>query len=195
MIIGYARVSTEDQHLDMQVQAIEKYAADKNDRLLLFFEKESGGKADRKELKKALDQLQQGDTFIIYKLDRLARSTKQLYEIHEDLDKRGIHFVSLSDHIDTTTAVGKAMFGMIAVFAEFEKDIIRERTRAGLEAARKKGHKGGRPPLTKSQKNQIIKLFEAGERAADIAKEYGIGRSTIYKVVKGTGVNFKEQSK
>ena len=88
MIIGYARVSTEDQHLDMQIAAIEKYAADKNDRLLLLSEKESGGKADRKELKKALEQLQPGDTLVIYKLDRLARSTKQLYEIHEDLDKR-----------------------------------------------------------------------------------------------------------
>ena len=83
-----SRVSTEDQHLDMQIAAIEKYGADKNDRLLLFSEKESGGKAERKELKKALDQLKQGDTFVIYKLDRLARSTKQLYEIHEDLGKK-----------------------------------------------------------------------------------------------------------
>jgi DNA invertase Pin-like site-specific DNA recombinase len=187
MIIGYARVSTEDQHLDMQIAAIEKYAADKNDRLLLFSEKESGGKADRKKLKKALDQLQQGDTFVIYKLDRLARSTKQLYEIHEILEKRGVNFVSLSDSIDTNTAVGKAMFGMIAVFAEFEKNLIQERTRAGLEAARRKGHTGGRPPLTQSQKSQIIKLFEAGEKATDIAKEYGIGRSTVYKVVNEAG--------
>jgi DNA invertase Pin-like site-specific DNA recombinase len=187
MIIGYARVSTEDQHLDMQIESIEKYAVDKNDRLLLFSEKESGGKADRKELKKALELLQQGGTFVIYKLDRLARSTKQLYEIHEELEKRGINFVSLSDSIDTTTAAGKAMFGMIAVFAEFERNLIRERTKAGLEAARKKGHKGGRPPLTQSQKNQIIKLFEAGERANDIAKEYGIGRSTVYKVVNEAG--------
>src|SRR3954464_3565611 len=91
MIIGYARVSTEDQHLDMQIAAIEKYAADKNDRLLLLSEKESGGKADRKELKKTLEQLQPGDTFVIYKLDRLARSTKQLYEIHEDLEIKGVN--------------------------------------------------------------------------------------------------------
>ena len=79
------------------------------------------------------------------------------------------------------------MFGMIAVFAEFEKNLIQERTRAGLEAARKKGHTGGRPPLTQNQKTQIIKLFEAGERATDIAKEYGIGRSTVYKVVNEEG--------
>jgi DNA invertase Pin-like site-specific DNA recombinase len=171
----------------MQIAAIKKYVADKNNRLLLFSEKESGGKADRKELKKALDQLQHGDTFVIYKLDRLARSTKQPYEIQEDLEKRGVNFVSLSDSIDTNTAVGKAMFGMIAVFAEFEKNLIQERTRAGLEAARKKGHTGGRPPLIQSQKNQIIKLFAAGERATDIAKEYGIGRSTVYKVVNEAG--------
>ncbi|MCQ6282197.1 recombinase family protein [Bacillus sp. EB600] len=105
MIIGYARVSTEDHHLDMQIGAIEKYAADKTIVCCCFLKK----KADREELKKALDQLQQGDTFLIYKLNRLARSTKQLYEIHEDLDKRGVNFVSLSDSIDTNTAVGKAM--------------------------------------------------------------------------------------
>lgn len=184
MIIGYARVSTEEQNLDLQIDVIEKYSKDKNERLLLFSEKESGGKADRKELKNALDQLQTGDTFVIYKLDRLARSTKQLYEIHDDLEKRGVHFVSLSDNIDTTTAMGKAMFGMIAVFAEFEKNLIQERTKAGLESARKKGHKGGRPPLSKTQKKQIKTLFNSGERATDIAKEFKIGRSTVYKVLK-----------
>ncbi|WP_256239149.1 recombinase family protein [Bacillus sp. EB600] len=97
---------------------------------MLFSEKESGGKEDRKVLKKGLDQLQQGDTFVIYKLDRLARSTKQLDEIHENLEKRGVIFVSLSDSIDTNTAIGKAMFGMIAVFAARERatDIAKGRS-------------------------------------------------------------------
>ncbi|QGQ45691.1 recombinase family protein [Metabacillus sediminilitoris] len=121
--------------------------------------------------------------FVIYKLDRLARSTKQLYTIHEDLEQKGVNFVSVSDSIDTTTAAGRAMFGMIAVFAEFERNLIRERTRAGLESAKKQGRTGGRPPLTEKQKQQIVTLFKGGERAIDIAKEYGIGRSTVYKVL------------
>nr|WP_227551737.1 recombinase family protein [Metabacillus sediminilitoris] len=127
--------------------------------------------------------MRKGDMFVIYKLDRLARSTKQLYTIHEDLEQKGVNFVSVSDSIDTTTAAGRAMFGMIAVFAEFERNLIRERTRAGLESAKKQGRTGGRPPLTEKQKQQIVTLFKGGERAIDIAKEYGIGRSTVYKVL------------
>lgn len=183
MIIGYARVSTEDQNLEPQIEAIEKYAADKGEEFEIYFEKQSGGKADRGELKKALKAIRKGDTFVIYKLDRLARSTKQLYTIHEDLEKKGVNFVSLSDKIDTTTAAGRAMFGMIAVFAEFERNLIRERTRAGLDSAKKQGRTGGRPPLSEKKKQQIIKLFKDGERAVEIAKEYGIGRSTVYKVL------------
>ncbi|KKI88452.1 resolvase [Bacillus sp. SA1-12] len=183
MIIGYARVSTEDQNLELQIEAIEKYAADQGEEFEIYFEKQSGGKADREELKKALKALRKGDTLVIYKLDHLARSTKQLYTIHENLEQKGVNFVSLSDSIDTTTAAGRAMFGMIAVFAEFERNLIRERTRAGLESAKKQGRTGGRPPLTEKQKQQIVTLFKGGERAVDIAKEYGIGRSTVYKVL------------
>lgn len=183
MIIGYARVSTEDQDLTAQMEAIKKYATDKEEHEKVFAEKQSGGRTDREELAKAFDALREGDTFVIYKLDRLARSTKQLYEIKDQFEEWGVHFVSISDNIDTTTAAGKAMFGMIAVFAEFERNLIQERTRAGLAAANKQGRKGGRSALSQSKKHHIITLYDSGERAVDIAKEYGIARSTVYKVV------------
>lgn len=184
MIIGYARVSTNDQNLTPQIEAIQKYAAEKGEQVKIYSEHQSGGKEDRKELKNALDSLREKDTLVVFKLDRLARSTKQLYTIHEDLGKRGVHFVSLNDSIDTTTAAGRAMFGMIAVFAEFERNLVSERTKAGLDSARRQGRTGGRPALTESKKKQIVKLIQSGERASDIAKEYGIGRSTVYKVLK-----------
>lgn len=183
MIIGYARVSTDEQSLELQIQSLKKYAKEKNERLLLFTEKESGGKANREELKRALNTMAEGDTFVVYKLDRLARSTKQLYELHDLFIDKKVEFVSISDHIDTTTAVGKAMFGMLAVFAEFEKSIIQERTKAGLAAARKRGRVGGRPRISDKTKRQVKALYESGESATDIAKEYSIGRSTVYKIL------------
>jgi len=182
MIIGYARVSTTDQNLDMQIQAIEKHAADAGQELKLYVEKESSRK-NRPQLNIALDQLREGDTFVIYKLDRLARSTKELYEISEDLKNRGVQFVSLNDNIDTSTAVGKAMFGMLAVFAEFERGMIQERTIAGLNAARKRGRVGGRPITSEDTKRRVQALYASGESATDIAKDQGIGRSTVYKIL------------
>ncbi len=182
MIIGYGRVSTNDQNLDMQIQAIEKYAAENGGEFRIFHEKESTRKK-RPELKAALDNLRSGDTFVIYKLDRLARSTKELYEISEDLKSRGVQFVSLNDNIDTSTAVGKAMFGMLAVFAEFERGMIQERTIAGLNAARKRGRVGGRPITSEDTKRRVRALYESGESATDIAKDQGIGRSTVYKIL------------
>ncbi|SDP07213.1 Site-specific DNA recombinase [Paenibacillus sp. yr247] len=184
MIIGYARVSTADQNLDMQIEAIEKYAKARGEqRLEIYKEKESGGKVNRKELDNALSRVREGDTFVVFKLDRLARSTQQLFKLHEDIEKWGCHFVSLNDNIDTSTAAGKAMFGMIAVFAEFERNLIVERTKAGLESARKKGKIGGRPALTESKKRTILSLYNSGISATDIAKEQKIGRSTIYKII------------
>lgn len=183
MIIGYARVSTQDQSLDLQIDAIEKYAKEKGEPVEIYSEKESGGKADRKELEHAIKAAQEGNTFVVYKLDRLARSTKQLYELTDKLSEKGVHFVSLNDSIDTTTAAGKAMFGMLAVFAEFERSIIQERTKSGLEAARKRGRTGGRPALKESTKKAIYSLYKDNHSASDIAKEYNIARSTVYKIV------------
>ena len=182
-IIGYARVSTEDQNLDLQKIAIEKYAEEQGLELILYVEKISTRKTDRTELQHALKAATKGDRFVVYKLDRLARSTKELYQLTDDMQARGIDFVSIHDSFDTTTPTGRAMFGMLAVFAEFERDIIQQRTKAGLEAARKRGRLGGRPAIDTDTKRRIIKLFESGESATDIAREYSIGRSTIYKIL------------
>jgi DNA invertase Pin-like site-specific DNA recombinase len=183
MIIGYARVSTQHQSLDMQIEAIKKYAVEKGEPVEIYSEKKSAGKADRKELEHAIKAAQQGNTFVIYKLDRLARSTKQLYELTDKLSAKGVQFVSLNDNLDTTTSMGKAMFGMLAVFSEFERAIIQERTVAGLESARKRGRTGGRPSLKESTKKAIVSLYNDNHSAQDIAKEYGIARSTVYKIV------------
>ncbi|CAM5208000.1 DNA invertase Pin-like site-specific DNA recombinase OS=Ureibacillus acetophenoni OX=614649 GN=SAMN05877842_11259 PE=4 SV=1 [Ureibacillus acetophenoni] len=187
-IIGYARVSTDDQNLDMQQIAIEKYAKDKNLELVMYLEKISSRK-DQPELKNALKAAAKDDVFVIYKLDRLARSTKELYQLTDLFKEKGVEFVSINDSFDTTTPTGKAMFGMLAVFAEFERDIIQQRTKAGLEAARKRGKVGGRPSIDEKTKRLVVKLFKSGESATDLAKEYGIGRATVYKIIneaKGT---------
>lgn len=181
-IIGYARVSTDDQNLDMQQIAIEKYAKDNEMELVMYLEKISSRKK-RPELQNALKASTKGDIFVVYKLDRLARSTKELYQLTEQLKEKGIEFVSINDSFDTTTPTGKAMFGMLAVFAEFERDIIQQRTKAGLEAARKRGKIGGRPAIDEKTKRLVTKLYLAGEGATDIAKEYGIGRATVYKIL------------
>lgn len=183
-IIGYCRVSTEEQNLDMQEQSIKKYAKDKGLELVLYIEKVSSRKSERSEMLNAIKAATKGDLFVVYKLDRLARSTKELYELTDQLKEKSVDFVSLHDSFDTSTPTGKAMFGMLAVFAEFERDIIQQRTKAGLEAARKRGRVGGRPAIDDKIKKHVRALFEAGESATDIAKEYGIGRATVYKIIK-----------
>ncbi|MFY3790344.1 recombinase family protein [Ureibacillus sp. MALMAid1270] len=188
-IIGYARVSTEDQNLDMQQLAIEKYAKEKGLELVMYLEKISSRK-DRLELQNALKAATKGDVFVVYKLDRLARSTKELYQLTDQLKDKSVEFVSINDSFDTTTPTGKAMFGMLAVFAEFERDIIQQRTKAGLEAARKRGKVGGRPAIDDKTKRMVVKLFNSGESATDLAKEYGIGRATVYKIInESKGIN------
>ncbi|WP_337982759.1 recombinase family protein [Lysinibacillus sp. C5.1] len=183
-IIGYCRVSTEDQNLDMQEQAIEKYAKEKGLELIMYVEKISSRKVGRQELEHAIKAATSEDLFVVFKLDRLARSTKELFTLTGELNEKGVEFVSINDAFDTTTPTGKAMFGMLAVFAEFERDIIQQRTKAGLESARKRGRVGGRPAIDDKVKKHVRALFEAGESATDIAKEYGIGRATVYKIIK-----------
>ena len=185
-IIGYCRVSTEEQNLDMQEQAIQKFAVDKKIELVLYIEKVSSRKNGRTELANAIKAVAPGDLFVVYKLDRLARSTKELYELTEQLKEKQVDFVSINDAFDTSTPTGKAMFGMLAVFAEFERDIIQQRTKAGLDAARKRGRVGGRPAINEKVKKRVRTLFDSGERADDIAKEYGIGRATVYKIINET---------
>ncbi|WP_103108843.1 recombinase family protein [Brevibacillus reuszeri] len=179
MKIAYARVSTADQSLDLQLDALKKFGYDQ-----IYTEKASGGKDDRPELAKALEMLREGDTFIVYKLDRLARSTLKLIATLGLLKEKGVEFISLSDNIDTSTAAGKAMFGMMAVFAEFERSIIRERTVDGLKAARARGRKGGRPMTDKKKLDKAIKLHESGEFAVTQIEEMtGVSKGSLYREI------------
>jgi DNA invertase Pin-like site-specific DNA recombinase len=143
-LIGYARVSTEEQNLDLQIDALTAAGCKK-----IFVEKASGGKKNRPELTKALAFIRQGETFCVYKLDRAGRSLMHLLQMVENLRSRSIGFKSLNESIDTTTAAGNMLFQIMGAFAEFEKSVIRERTLAGLAAARARGRIGGRPKKRK----------------------------------------------
>jgi DNA invertase Pin-like site-specific DNA recombinase len=140
MLIGYARVSTHDQTLNLQQDALQKAGCSK-----IFTDTASGAKTERKGLDNALNYVRKGDTFVVWRLDRLGRSLPHLIATMTDLEERGIGFKSLIENIDTTTSGGKLIFHIFGALAEFERDIIRERTQAGLLAARARGRKGGRP--------------------------------------------------
>src|SRR6184192_2483038 len=140
MNIGYARVSTQDQTLNLQKDALEKLGCNK-----IFTDTSSGTKAERNGLEEALEYVREGDTLVVWRLDRLGRSLKHLIETISQLDTRKIGFKSLTENIDTTTSGGKLIFHIFGALAEFERNLIRERTNAGLEAARARGRKGGRP--------------------------------------------------
>ncbi|MDQ0198684.1 recombinase family protein [Neobacillus ginsengisoli] len=178
--VGYARVSTQEQSLDMQIDALEKAGCEK-----IFKEKISGTKDDRKELKKCLDYLRKGDVLVVYKLDRLGRSTRKLLEITDELELRGIDFISVNDNMDTTTAIGKAMFRMLAVLSEMERDLIPERTRAGLEAARARGRKGGRPKTDSKILDKAIRLYKTKEYSVkEITEMTGVSKAKLYQALK-----------
>lgn len=174
--IGYARVSTNEQTLDMQIDALQKAGCNR-----IYKEKVSGVRDERIELQKALDTLRDGDQFIVYKFDRLARSTKRLIEIAEYLEQNNIELVSICDKVDTTTPAGKAMFRMFAVFAEFERDIIRERVLSGLQAARARGKKGGRPRISEKTKKKALTMYQSKKYSLkEIKEETGVSVATIY---------------
>lgn len=179
MKIGYARVSTADQSLDLQEDALKKAGAER-----IYSEKDSGGKRERKELQRMLDVLRHGDTLIVYKLDRLARSQKQLQDIAHTLKEQDVELVSISEKLDTRTPMGKAMFGMIGVMAELERDMIRERTTAGLEAARSRGRKGGRPKADATKVKKALALYDSKEYTVpQIIKETGVSKALLYKEI------------
>ncbi|UOE58290.1 recombinase family protein [Priestia filamentosa] len=180
MIIGYARVSTIDQSLNLQIDALTEYGCNE-----IFQEKVSGAKDEREKLANALRILRAGDKFVVYKLDRLARSTKRLIEIADMLRENEVEFISIQDKIDTGTASGKAMFGMLSVLAEFERDIIRERTMDGLKAARARGRKGGRPKVDGKKLRQAIALYYSKRLSVrEIQEATGISRATLYRELK-----------
>ncbi|MED4456185.1 recombinase family protein [Metabacillus fastidiosus] len=178
--IGYARVSTTGQSLDMQIDALEKAGCER-----IFEEKESGANDNRPQLANCLDYLRKGDILVVYKLDRLGRSTKKLIELSEELESKGIELLSIRDSIDTTTVVGKAMFKMLAVLSEMERDLIAERTRAGLEAARARGRQGGRPRMDQKKIDAAIALYETQKYTIrEITEETGVSKAKLYQALK-----------
>ncbi len=181
MKIGYCRVSTLDQSLDLQLDALKKAGCEK-----VFSDKMSGGRFDRPGLEDAIKFARSGDTIVVYKLDRLGRSIKHLITTVNELNRNGIGFESLGESIDTTNPGGKLIFHIFGALAEFEKDLIGARTRAGLLAARERGRIGGRPKkLSINEKEEVRKLFTSRIQSPKaICKRYGISKATLYRVLK-----------
>ena len=176
-VIGYIRVSTIDQNSDLQRNALTSANCDR-----IFEDRMSGKVASRPGLKRALKCVNSGDTLVVWKLDRLGRSVKNLIALISELHERGAHFRSLTDSIDTSTAMGRFFFHVMSALAEMERELIVERTLAGLAAARAQGRIGGRrPKLTKEQHEQIARLIENGYSRKQLAIIYDIGVSTIYR--------------
>ena len=176
MKIGYARVSTQDQLLDLQIEALKKEGCEK-----IFHDIISGGVFVRPGLNQAKEMLRKEDVLVVWRLDRLGRSMKDLVEIVTELEKSKIHFKSITENIDTTTTSGKLVFHIFASLAEFEKNLISERTKAGLKAARKRGKIGGRP---KKSLELAIKMHKDNFSLKEICKACSISKSTLYRSLK-----------
>jgi DNA invertase Pin-like site-specific DNA recombinase len=188
MKVGYARVSTTDQNLNLQIDALEKEGCEK-----IYQEKISGAKMDRPEFNKMGETLRKGDVVVVYKLDRLGRSLRHLVETIADFQEKGVGFKSINDPIDTTTSQGRLIFNIFASLAEFERDLIRERTQAGLTSARARGRLGGRPKGLSEEAQQTARvcesLYQEGELSANaIARQLGISKATLYKYLRHRGV-------
>ena len=182
MLIGYARTSTLDQKPQLQLDALIQAGCEK-----VFTEQASGAQRDRPELKAALEFAREGDTLVVWKLDRLSRSLKQLIETVEMLQERGVAFCSLTEAIDTSGAGGRFVFHVFGALAEFERSIIRERTMAGLAASRARGRKGGRPKQMTTKKIAMAKgmLTDPAITMDDVAHELGVSVATLYRHLPG----------
>lgn len=177
MLIGYARVSTQDQNLDLQQEALTQAGCQK-----LFEDKMSGTRSDRPGLAKALEMLREDDTLVVWKLDRLGRSVKQLVDLVGELHQQGVQFKSVTDAIDTGTPSGRFFFHVMASLAEMERELTVERTRAGLDVARQLGRRGGRKrKMTDSKIESAKKLLASGVPPKDVAKNLGVSIPTLYR--------------
>jgi DNA invertase Pin-like site-specific DNA recombinase len=186
MLIGYARVSTHEQTLNLQQDALKKTECSK-----IFTDTASGAKTERIGLDEALSYLRKGDTLVVWRLDRLGRSLPHLITTMTDLEERGIGFKSLTENIDTTTSCGKLIFHIFGALAEFERNLIKERTQAGLTAARARGRTGGRPKaLTMKQLSIARELYEKRHPIAEICRTLKISKATLYRSIK-TGESYQ----
>lgn len=176
-IFGYARVSTELQNLDRQLDALKNYGVD-----IIYNEKMTGTKRERPELTKLLDRITEGDTVVIESLSRLGRSTKDLIELTELFEQKGVHLVSLKESIDTSTSTGKLLFTLMSAIAQFERDTIADRTREGLRSARARGRTGGRPKVNPDSIKKAVKLYQTKQYSIkEIEELTGVKKSTLYR--------------
>ena len=176
-VFGYARVSTEQQNLDRQIDMLQKYGVD-----FIYNEKMTGTKRNRPELEKLLERLTEGDTVVVESLSRLGRSTKDLIWLMETFNAKGVNLVSLKESIDTTTSTGKLLFTLMSELAQFERDVLADRTREGLTAARARGRKGGRRPVDKEAVRKAVKLYETKQyTVSEITELTGVRKTTLYK--------------
>jgi DNA invertase Pin-like site-specific DNA recombinase len=180
MLIGYARISTSEQDTKAQVAALEAAGCE-----LVFREKASGGRWERPKLHELLGQLRKGDVLVVWKLDRLSRSLRDVLTIMERLQEKKAGFRSLTEAVDTTTPAGRMMMQMVGSFAEFERAILKQRTKVGIDAARKEGRIGGRrPKLKPHQQKEIVKLVTTGKKtAADAARLFGVHPATVSRLL------------
>ena len=181
MLVGYARVSTFEQNLNLQKDALKAAGCEK-----IFEDQISGSVSTRPGMDRAMEFLREGDTLVVWRLDRLGRSLKHLIEVVGRLEERRIGFKSLQETIDTTSSGGRLIFHIFGALAEFERSLIRERTMAGLSAARARGKKGGRPKALEPQKRELaVKLYhEKNKTVKDICKIMGISKPTLYSYVR-----------
>jgi len=181
MLVGYARVSTLDQNPELQTDALKIAGCEK-----IFIDKISGTVSDRPELKKLKEQLRKGDTLVVWRLDRLGRSLKDLLNWMAELETLGVSFKSLQENIDTSTPTGKLVFHLFGALSEFERSLIQERTKAGLTAARARGRVGGRPNKLSNRKQEIAKdMYQSKKYTIKaICEELGISKPTLYKYLK-----------
>lgn len=178
---GYARVSTEQQNLDRQLDALRKYGVD-----VIYNEKMTGTKRDRPELEKMLDRMTEGDIVVIESLSRLGRSTKDLIQLTELFEQKGVHLISLKEQIDTSTSTGKLLFTLMSAIAQFERDVIADRTREGLKSAKARGRAGGRPKTNPDAVRKAIKLYNTQQYSVkEIEELTGVKKSTLYRNLAG----------
>lgn len=180
-MFGYARVSTESQNLDRQIDALKKYGVDH-----IYNEKMTGTKRNRPELNKMLERMAEGDTVVVESLSRLGRSTKDLIGLTELFQDKGVHLVSLKENIDTGTSAGKLLFTLMSAVAQFERDTIADRTREGLRSARARGRMGGRPKTDPDKVKKAIKLYNTRQYSIkEIEELTGVKKSTLYRNLQG----------